>query len=71
MIYEDKKNIEVGKKYHYVFSSYAREGFRECDITITHIRSDVIFYTVDKHPELSEGHFEINSYMSEHLELIN
>ena len=71
MVYEEKKNIEVGNKYHYVFSIYTGEGFGEYDITITHIRSGVIFYTIDEHPEMAEGHFEINSYMAEHLELTN
>ena len=69
--YEDKKNIKVGNKYHYMFGIYTREGFGECDITITHIRSGVIFYIVDNHPEMAEGHFGINSYMAEHLELIS
>ena len=70
MVYEDKKNIKVGNKYHYAFSTYTREGFGEDDITITYIRSGVIFYIIDGHPEMAEGHFEINSYMAEHLEII-
>lgn len=60
------KYVEVGKKYKYLFSSTSEEALLsgKCylEITITHIRSDVAFYTIEGHPE-KEFHFSLKSAM--------
>lgn len=49
------KYVEVGEKYKYLFSSTSEEALLtgKCylEITITHIRSGVAFYTIEGHPE--------------------
>lgn len=58
------KYVEVGEKYKYLFSSTSEEALLtgKCylEITITHIRSGVAFYTIEGHPE-KEFHFDLKS----------
>jgi hypothetical protein len=58
------KYVEVGEKYKYLFSSTSEEALLtgKCylEITITHIRSGVAFYTIEGYPE-KEFHFDLKS----------
>lgn len=67
------REIKVGDVYSYVFSRNSTEfetvGEKDLDIKITYIRSGVVFYTVEGHPELGEKHFETGSYMARNIVL--
>ena len=68
------KEIKIGDVYNYIFDRMSKEyvatGRKEHKIRITYTRGDVCFYIIDGHPELGEQHFELGSYMAEHLELL-
>lgn len=65
------KYVESGEKYKYLFSSTSEEALLtgKCylEITITHIRSGVVFYTIEGHPE-KEFHCDLKSAMCAFLE---
>lgn len=60
------KYVEVGEKYKYLFNYTSKEALLsgKCylEITITHIRSGVAFYTIEGHPE-TEFHCDLKSAM--------
>ena len=60
------KYVESGEKYKYMFDSGSGEAILagKCylEITITGIRSGVVFYTVEGHPE-KEFHCDLKSVM--------
>lgn len=66
------EHIIVGKKFWAFFDSEQKE-FKLTNeswnlITITYIRSGVVFYTLDNNPSI-EFHFELGSIMPKQLEL--
>lgn len=65
------EQVKVGDKYKFSFTTTSKEALLagKCylEITITHIRSEVVFYTIEGYPE-KEFHCDLKSIMVAYLE---